>query len=81
MEPSNRDHDGEQRNVQTNRFLDIDQRFVIEARENGGAAVGAERDRLVRRRRNDGAKNTARAHDAVGVFDQGIDRKVDAFQP
>ena len=77
---ADRDHDGEERHVQADRFFDIFERLVVEARENRRAGVETERNRLVRRRRNDAAENTARAHNAVGVFEKRIDRQIDAFQ-
>ena len=77
---ADRDHDREELNVQTNRFFDIHEGFVVKTRKNRRTGVGAERDRLIDRRGNHRAEDTACTHQAVCIGDQRHDVEVDTLQ-
>ena len=73
-------HHGQSGRIDADRILDVQDALVIEIRQNGRAGGIAQRDRLVRGRRDNGAQGAPGTHDAIGMLNQGRNRQVHSFQ-
>ena len=73
-------HYGHGASVHAHDVLDVVDAVEVELGEDGGAAIGTEADGLGDGGRDDAAEDAARAHEAVGVLDERVDREVNALE-